>query len=65
MFNLKKLLQTKLLLFFILTSQTVCQNYSLKVDLKSIPKNNSWFLNTNNFGIKNDKLDGIIFFNEL
>ena len=62
MFNLKKLLQTKFLLFFILTSQTVCQTYSLKVDLKSIPKNNSWFLNTNSFGIENDKLDSELFF---
>ena len=62
MYNLKKLLQTKFLLFFILTSPTICQNYSLKVDLKSIPKNNSWFLNTNNFGIENDKLDGELFF---
>ena len=39
----KKLYLTKFLLIFILTSPTICQSYSLKVDLQSIPKNNSWF----------------------
>ena len=62
MYNQKKLLQTKFLLFFILSSPTICQNYSLKVDLQSIPKNNSWFLNTNNFGIENERVDGKLFF---
>ena len=62
MYYQKKLLQTKFLLFFILTSPTICQSYSLKVDLKSIPKNNSWFLNTNNFGIENNRLDAELFF---
>ena len=56
MCNQKKLHLTKFLLFFILTSPTICQNYSLKVDLQSIPKNNSWFLKTNNFGIENEKI---------
>tara|TARA_Y100000817_G_C16467730_1_gene372245 strand:+ start:242 stop:553 length:312 start_codon:yes stop_codon:yes gene_type:complete len=58
----KKLYLTKFLLFFILTSPTICQSYSLKVDLKSIPKNNSWFLKKNNFGIENEKFDSRLFF---
>ena len=62
MCNQKKLLQNKFLIFFILISTAICQNYDLKVDLKSIPKNNSWFLNTNNFGIENEKFDGRLFF---
>ena len=62
MYNQKKLLQTKFHLFFILTSPTICQSHSLKLDLKSIPKNNSWFLNTNNFGIENNRLDAELFF---
>ena len=62
MCNQKKLNLTKFLLLLILTSTTICQNYSLKVDLQSIPKNNSWFLNTNNFGIENKKFDGRLFF---
>ena len=62
MCNQMKLHLTKFLLFFILTSPTICQNYSLKVDLQSIPKNNSWFLKTNNFGIENEKFDGRLSF---
>lgn len=62
MCNQKKSDLTKFLLFLILTSTTICQNYSLKIDLQSIPKNNSWFLKTNNFGIENEKFDGRLFF---
>ena len=58
----KKLYLNKFLLFFILTSPTICQSYSLKVDLQSIPKNDSWFLKKNNFGIENEKFDGRLFF---